>query len=121
MRLAPRCPRAVGSTVALALLAATLGCREDAATPTGPAPEAATTAAAPLTLRQVTASRNFGDDHHTCGVATDDRAYCWGSNSWGQLGLGGDFGGPHDCFGDPCSRLPAPVAGNLRWKHLRAG
>ncbi len=25
---------------------------------------------------------------HTCGVATDYRAYCWGSNDWGQLGDG---------------------------------
>ncbi|MBW8839575.1 MAG: hypothetical protein JF602_06965, partial [Gemmatimonadetes bacterium] len=69
----------------------------------------------------MTSSRTFGGDNHTCGVTTDDRAYCWGRNTWGQLGLGGDFGGPDDCFGDPCSKLPAPVAGNLRWKHLRAG
>lgn len=25
---------------------------------------------------------------HTCGVTTDQRAYCWGANEWGQLGDG---------------------------------
>ncbi|MEP6689096.1 MAG: hypothetical protein ABJC36_12180 [Gemmatimonadales bacterium] len=25
---------------------------------------------------------------YTCGVATDDRAYCWGANQFGQLGVG---------------------------------
>jgi alpha-tubulin suppressor-like RCC1 family protein len=26
---------------------------------------------------------------HTCGITTDNRAYCWGSNAVGQLGIGG--------------------------------
>ena len=32
-------------------------------------------------FRQVSAGSN-----HTCGVTTDDRAYCWGSNWHGQIG-----------------------------------
>jgi len=27
-------------------------------------------------------------DYHTCAIASDDLAYCWGSNSYGQLGDG---------------------------------
>ena len=27
-------------------------------------------------------------DGHTCGIATDSRAYCWGSGGYGQLGDG---------------------------------
>lgn len=26
--------------------------------------------------------------YHTCGVATDGKAYCWGYDAWGQLGQG---------------------------------
>jgi len=37
---------------------------------------------------------------HTCGVTTDNRAYCWGSNAVGQLGNGGTSWG---------SATPAPV------------
>jgi alpha-tubulin suppressor-like RCC1 family protein len=29
-----------------------------------------------------------GGRDHTCAVRTDQRAYCWGSNSHGQLGIG---------------------------------
>ena len=36
-----------------------------------------------LLFRQVSAG---GD--HSCGVTTDDRAYCWGKGDFGQLGVG---------------------------------
>ena len=29
-----------------------------------------------------------GGSDHTCGVTTAGEAYCWGSNHWGQLGVG---------------------------------
>lgn len=48
---------------------------------------------------------------HTCGVANDDSAYCWGPNSDGQLGRGSfstrEF-------------TPQRVAGNLLWKEISA-
>lgn len=49
--------------------------------------------------------------NHACGIATDGRAYCWGSNGSGQLGDGSviDAG------------TPQPVAGNLRFRALSAG
>jgi alpha-tubulin suppressor-like RCC1 family protein len=28
--------------------------------------------------------------HHTCAIALTGGAYCWGSNVWGQLGIGSD-------------------------------
>ena len=35
------------------------------------------------TIKQISAGEN-----HTCAIASDDRAYCWGSNKNGQLGNG---------------------------------
>jgi alpha-tubulin suppressor-like RCC1 family protein len=104
------------------LLAATLGCRDEAESPTGPAPALdVAAAAAPLSFRQVSVG-GFpgGSDFHACGVTTDDRAYCWGLNTWGQLGIGSVYEGPEDC-GNPCSTRPVAVVGGHRWKHVRAG
>jgi alpha-tubulin suppressor-like RCC1 family protein len=40
---------------------------------------------------------------HSCGITTTNRAYCWGSNSFGQLG-----------DGTTTQRLtPVPVAGAM--------
>ena len=72
------------------------GCGEDAEPPTVPeeTPTLAVTSAAPLSFRQLSAGV-----YHTCGVTTDDRAYCWGEN-----------------------RLaPAPVSGGLRFLEVNAG
>jgi hypothetical protein len=37
--------------------------------------------ASPGTFKQIEAGSS-----HTCGIATDDRVYCWGQNTLGQLG-----------------------------------
>lgn len=56
--------------------------------------------------RSVTAGRQ-----HTCGLATDSLAYCWGGNGAGQLGDGSRE-----------TRLgPVPVAGGRRFASLDAG
>jgi hypothetical protein len=80
-----------------ALLAAILGCRDDAASPTGPEVEPAPTiaaAAGALSFRQLSAG-----DYHTCGVSTGYQAYCWGE---GRL-------------------RPTPVSGGLRFLEVSAG
>lgn len=61
------------------LLLTLVGCQDDAPSPTAPesTPALATGAAAgPLSFRQISAGI-----HHTCGVTTGDRAYCWGGGT----------------------------------------
>ena len=51
---------------------------------------------------------------HTCGITTNGNAYCWGSNSFGQIGDG--------TSGSAANRTaPALVAGGKTWKSLSAG
>jgi len=86
--------------LAFGLLA--LGCREDAESPTSPSPAPAlATAAGALSFTQVRVGGGPTGGDHSCGVTTDDRAYCWGHNYLGQLGDGTND--PH--------LLPVPVAG----------
>lgn len=59
-----------------------------------------------LTFRSVSAGANY-----TCGVTTSDRAYCWGKNTYGKLGIGA--GGSSDA--------PIQVAGGLSFRAVSAG
>ena len=85
-------------------------CHDDAPT----APETASpvlepslaAATAPLAFIAITEGPT-----HSCGVATDNRLFCWGDNSTGQLG-----------DGTTTQRLvPHAVAGGLRFKVVSAG
>ncbi|KPK03723.1 MAG: hypothetical protein AMS20_10000, partial [Gemmatimonas sp. SG8_28] len=53
-----------------------------------------------------------GASDFTCGISTDQRAYCWGSNGDGELGMG--FVG--DDVGEP-----QQVAGDVRFLSLSLG
>jgi alpha-tubulin suppressor-like RCC1 family protein len=120
-------PRAVGAStrpfphlLRLALLAALalggVGCEDDAlvTAPRAPVARTPTLAAiaptlspgvAPLEFRQMSTG-----GYHTCGVTTNDVAYCWGLNSTGQLGIGADL-----------SPVPAAVSGALAFRMVTAG
>jgi alpha-tubulin suppressor-like RCC1 family protein len=50
---------------------------------------------------------------HNCGLTADGRAYCWGDNSWEQLGTRGDL-----LFR---SATPVPVSGGQVFRTLNAG
>src|SRR5439155_1571316 len=61
---------------------------------------------------------------HTCGVTTSDGAFCWGSNSSGQLG----GSAASECeisyyygSGVPCSTTAVPVAGGFAFAAVSAG
>lgn len=68
-----------------------------------------------LVFRQVSAGggqsvgREIGG--YTCGVTTDNRAYCWGANGFGQLGDDGS----HDFT------VPHVVAGGHLFRQISAG
>lgn len=138
------------------LLGAAFGCGEDGSTPTAPSSSAAATATAVYT--QVTVGAR-----HSCALASNGRAYCWGTAVDGQLGIGPtpplSAGTPtrvagslqfvqisagHDytcavtadnrayCWGENTSGQlgdgttvsrpqPVPVAGGRRFRHIRAG
>jgi alpha-tubulin suppressor-like RCC1 family protein len=101
----------------LALTVGALGCAEDTESPFVPngEPILPATASATLTFRQVSAG---GD--HTCGVTSDDQAYCWGDNNAGQVGDGSPT--PQFCMDWPnCVTEPVAVVGGLRFRAVSAG
>ncbi len=97
-------PFALLAPATLALLA---GCRDTSApTEPEPGPALAATASVVLSFRQVS-----GGSDYTCGVTTDDQAYCWGINNLGQLGNG--------TTGN--TAMPVAVSWDLRFRHVEAG
>lgn len=55
----------------------------------------------------------------TCGIATDNTAYCWGFNTVGQLGAPSPT--TYNCDPYACSLLPTPVTGGLQFRDISAG
>lgn len=99
------------------LVGPAFGCREDSGTPTAPAGETAgAEAASALTFREVT-----NGALHSCGVTTQNVAYCWGWGTFGQLGndsLAVADDGTYDR--DITLTRPSPVAGGLRFRQVVA-
>jgi alpha-tubulin suppressor-like RCC1 family protein len=58
-----------------------------------------------ITFRSVSAGAD-----HTCGVSTDNRAFCWGNNEWRQLGKGTVF-----------TSMPTLVSETLSFAKITAG
>lgn len=94
--------------VAAGLLIAALGCREDAESPTAPEPATALATSATQALAFYQVSAGFT---HTCGVTTDNRGYCWGSNGYGNLGDGTETD----------RTRPVAVTGGLRFHQISTG
>jgi alpha-tubulin suppressor-like RCC1 family protein len=90
----------------LAILTLVVACGEESGSPTAPQAEPAVAAAVAPAFRQVSAGRD-----HSCGVTTDDHAFCWGANWQGGLG-----------DGTTVQRLaPVAVAGGHRFLQVSAG
>lgn len=106
----PDRPRGLPGVLASAALLATLGCNEALEAPTSPeAVEPSLAVSAAAALPTFTFLATGGD--HTCALASDRRAYCWGENGEGQLGDGTNT-----------DRLtPVPVAGGERFLQINAG
>jgi alpha-tubulin suppressor-like RCC1 family protein/uncharacterized protein YjdB len=54
-----------------------------------------------------------GGGSHTCALATDSTAYCWGADGTGQLGDSGKAGAS--------TTTPTPVYGGRKWRVIAAG
>ena len=88
---------------------------------------------AAITVTTLTFESLTAGFEHTCGVTTDGVAYCWGDNSFGQLGndLPPEVSCPEGSDNPNCgayapeyyygSYLPAPVNGGLTFSALSAG
>jgi alpha-tubulin suppressor-like RCC1 family protein len=95
--------------LAAGLLITTLGCREDAESPTAPELAEVSTSAvsAPLSFDRIVVG-----GQHSCGITFDNRAYCWGYGVSGQVGNGATA---------LAYRRPTLVKGGLHFVQLTAG
>jgi alpha-tubulin suppressor-like RCC1 family protein len=92
----------------LSLLIVAGGCGEDLPTSSELGSSLApTTKTFALAIYQVSSGRT-----HTCALTTDQRAYCWGSNFRGMLGIGTDGG---------YAGTPMPVVGVRQYRQISAG
>ncbi len=94
------------SVFAVAIVVPLVSCEDNQESPTAPALEATTTSTS-LSFRQVSAGRA-----HSCGVTTDNRAFCWGAGYRGQRGDGTTI---RDRF------VPVAVKGGHAFRQVSAG
>jgi alpha-tubulin suppressor-like RCC1 family protein len=99
--------------LALSIVVAALGCREDPTAPSEPesTPALMTVAAEALSFKQISAG-----GYHTCAVTQEDLAYCWGDNVSGQLG-----DGTYDNRSRPTSVSPTQSSERLQFLQVSSG
>ena len=85
----------------VASLLLVIGCGEGTTVPSAPETTGPSLAASAIVLqfRQITTANGSGAGGRSCGVTTEDVAYCWGANSSGELGDGAQS---TDSCGNPC-------------------
>lgn len=97
------------TVLATLLTAAVSSCNEPTESPTAPAAEPMPVPMASAVLRVLQVSSGAA---HSCAVASDNRAYCWGWNVFGQVGDGTTS----------FERLtPRLVVGGLEFRQISAG
>lgn len=70
-----------------------------------------------IVFTQISAGTSTGGTSKTCGVATDGRAYCWGSDTNGELGDGGTISYLTSDF----KNTPTQVSGPTNFKSIAVG
>jgi len=65
----------------------------------------------------------FDSTWHTCALASDGAAYCWGDDAFGELGSGTSQNQTCINFGvvGPCSTVPVAVAGGISFRAISSG
>jgi alpha-tubulin suppressor-like RCC1 family protein len=59
--------------------------------------------------------------NHTCALASDSAAYCWGLNNSGELGAPSKDMCKDERYEDACAERPIPVSGGLRFTAVVVG
>ncbi len=108
-----RLQRRRAGMLAVASLLGTVSCRDDPTAPTSATSATPTlaigTAQGPAFYQVSSGDQVSSGEGHTCGITTDNRAFCWGS---GVLGDGAAYG----------SHVPpVEVAGGHRFRQVSAG
>lgn len=70
-----------------------------------------------IAFAQISAGLSTGNNNVTCGVATDGRGYCWGSDAYGQIGDGGALTSQVT----DVRLTPTLVTGGYTWKSIAVG
>lgn len=75
-----------------------------------------------LSFSVVTATKANSILGHACGLMPTGKAYCWGSNAYGQLGTtSAPDACPFPSLSPACSLTPHPVDGDIAFSHISPG
>ena len=105
----PRGRVVLATVLALGLLGAALAVARG---PASPDAEAAGLAPAAAAARQVDTSSLAAGGEHSCSASTAGRAWCWGRNTYGQVGNGARGTGP---------KAPYRIGSGSTWTQVAAG